>query len=68
MPGMLVCCWLCEQVGYPLVTALVCLVDEDTFGKLVDSMADFFVKQMKVKENRCEVCQTPVPVGRCVLR
>jgi hypothetical protein len=44
-------CW-CWQAGYPLVTVLVCLVDADNYVKLVDSMADFLLKQMKAKEYR----------------
>lgn len=40
------------QVGYPLVTVLVCLVDVDNYARQVESMADFLVKQMKVKEYR----------------
>jgi hypothetical protein len=40
------------QVGYPLVTVLVCLVDVDNYTRQVESMADFLVKQMKVKEYR----------------
>jgi hypothetical protein len=45
-----VCWWW--QAGYPLVTVLVCLVDADNYVKLVDSMADFLLKQMKAKEYR----------------
>lgn len=41
------------QVGYPLVTVLVCLVDAENYIRQVESMADFLVKQMKVKEYRC---------------
>jgi hypothetical protein len=40
------------QVGYPLVTVLVCLVDAENYTRQVESMADFLVKQMKVKEYR----------------
>lgn len=40
------------QVGYPLVTVLVCLVDGENYTRQVESMADFLVKQMKVKEYR----------------
>ena len=40
------------QVGYPLVTVLVCLVDNDNYSKQVESMADFLAKQMKMKEYR----------------
>jgi hypothetical protein len=40
------------QVGYPLVTVLVCLVDASNYSSLVDSMADFLAKQMKNKEYR----------------
>jgi hypothetical protein len=40
------------QVGYPLVTVLVCLVDASNYSSLVDSMADFLTKQMKNKEYR----------------
>jgi hypothetical protein len=40
------------QVGYPLVTVLVCLVDSSNYNSLVDSMADFLAKQMKNKEYR----------------
>lgn len=40
------------QVGYPLVTVLVCLVDNQNYNSLVDSMADFLAKQMKNKEYR----------------
>jgi hypothetical protein len=43
---------LALQVGYPLVTVLVCLVDADNYRRQVESMADFLVKQMKVKEYR----------------
>jgi hypothetical protein len=34
------------------VTVLVCLVDVDNYARQVESMADFLVKQMKVKEYR----------------
>ena len=34
------------------MTVLVCLVDPENYRKLVDSMADFLIKQMKVKEYR----------------
>lgn len=44
--------WVQLQVGYPLVTVLVCLVDGDNYSKQVESMADFLVKQMKMKEYR----------------
>jgi hypothetical protein len=40
-------------VGYPLVTLLVCLVEQEQYAKQMDIMADFLVKQMKVKEYRC---------------
>lgn len=36
------------QVGYPLVTVLVALLEADQYDKLVDSMADFHLKQLKV--------------------
>lgn len=45
-------CYVLLQVGYPLVTVLVCLVDSDNYTRQVESMADFLVKQMKVKEYR----------------
>lgn len=38
--------------GYPLVTLLVCLVEDAQYPKQMDVMADFLVKQMKVKEYR----------------
>ena len=47
-----VCSVVVAQVGYPLVTVLVCLVDVDNYARQVESMADFLVKQMKVKEYR----------------
>eukprot|EP00775_Hariotina_reticulata_P013221 gene13221-13351_t len=34
-------------VGYPLVTVLVCLVDNQNYAPLLDSMTDFLTKQMK---------------------
>ncbi|KAI8469209.1 MAG: cell morphogenesis central region-domain-containing protein [Monoraphidium minutum] len=40
------------HVGYPLVTLLVCLVEQEQYGKQMDIMAEFLVKQMKVKEFR----------------
>lgn len=49
---MLVGCTAVHQVGYPLVTVLVCLVDGENHTKQVDSMAEFLVKQMKLKEYR----------------
>lgn len=55
-------CGVGVQVGYPLVTVLVCLVDGDNYSRQVESMADFLVKQMKVKEYRSVQCVLP-----CVL-
>lgn len=40
------------QEGYPLVTLLVCLVDDSQYTKQMDVMADFLVKQMKAKDYR----------------
>eukprot|EP00879_Flechtneria_rotunda_P032456 GHRR01035664.1.p1 GENE.GHRR01035664.1~~GHRR01035664.1.p1 ORF type:complete len:213 (+),score=74.94 GHRR01035664.1:20-658(+) len=40
------------QVGYPLVTVLVCLVDNQIYGVMIDSMAEYLAKQMKTKEYR----------------
>jgi hypothetical protein len=51
---MLVLCAAVLQVGYPLVTVLVCLVDGENHTKQVDSMAEFLVKQMKLKDYRYE--------------
>ncbi len=42
----MLCC--CCQVGYPLVTVLVCLVNDANYPRFLDAMADFLVKQMKV--------------------
>ncbi len=38
--------------GYPLVTLLVCLVEDAQYGKQMEVMSEFLVKQMKVKEYR----------------
>jgi hypothetical protein len=43
---------LCPQDGYPLVTLLVCLVEEGQYAKQMEVMSEFLVKQMKVKEYR----------------
>ena len=42
----------CSQVGYPLVVTLVCLLDDDSYSASVDTMAEFFLKQIKSKELR----------------
>ncbi|WIA40102.1 hypothetical protein OEZ86_013510 [Tetradesmus obliquus] len=56
------------QVGYPLVTVLVCLVDAGNYSSLVDSMADFLTKQMKNKEYRslCFKCLNQLVISSLV--
>lgn len=78
--GCLDCClWGCcvlsasllvprMQVGYPLVTVLVCLVDEANYAKQVESMADFLAKQMRVKEYRCGCLVVCTWVASCWAR
>ncbi|MEW5311099.1 MAG: hypothetical protein WDW38_002842 [Sanguina aurantia] len=46
------------QEGYPLVTVLVCLTDDDSYASGVDATADLMLKGMKTKELRalCAKC------------
>ena len=40
------------QVGWPLATALVCLLDDEQYSQQRDITSDFFLRQLKSKEWR----------------